>query len=183
MSPGPEYLRLGTVTRSHGLRGQVVVDALPGAWPLPEGVRSVWVFREEEEPRRFTLERAQEIGRSLVLRLAELARREDSDRLRGAELWLERAEIQVSADELATDDMLGLGVFLEDGSPLGRLEDIWSTGANDVYVVRGPRGEWLLPAIDQVVLGIDLEARRVTVRLLPGLEPTPGGAPRDVGNA
>ncbi len=179
MNPGPEYLRLGTVTRSHGLRGQVVVEALPGAWPLPGGATSVWVFGEGQEPRRFTLARAQEVGRSLVLRLEELTRREESDRLRGAELWLVRAELAPAEGEFATDDLLGLEVVLEDGSSLGTLEDVWATGANDVYVVRGPRGEWLLPAVDQVVLGIDLEARRVTARLLPGMEPTPGGASRD----
>jgi len=172
--PGPGYLRLGTVVRSHGLRGQVVVDALPGAYPLPRGATSVWVLGEE--PRRYTLERAQRVGRSLVLRLAELARREDSDRMRGAELWLERAELEAPDGETPTDDLLGLAVRLEDGTELGRLEDVWHTGANDVYVVRGPRGEWLLPAIDSVVVGLDLKERRATVRLLPGLEPTPKAA-------
>ena len=172
MSPGPEYLRLGTVTRSHGLRGQVVVEALAGAYPLPRGARTVRVFGDE--PRTLTLERAQEVGRSVVLRFAELERREDSDRLRGAELYLVRAELETAPDAVPTDDLLGFVVRLEDGAELGVLEDIWYTGANDVYVVRGPGGEWLLPATDQVVRELNPEERRITVRLLPGLEPTPG---------
>jgi 16S rRNA processing protein RimM len=172
VTPGPEYLRLGTVTRSHGLRGQVVVEMLAGAYPLPRGARTVRIFGEE--PRTLTLERAQEVGRSVVLRFAELERREESDLLRGAELYLVRAELEELEDAVPTEDLLGFEVWLEDGSQLGVLEDIWYTGANDVYVVRGSRGEWLLPAIDQVVQELDVKGRRITVRLLPGLQPTPG---------
>jgi 16S rRNA processing protein RimM len=41
--------------------------------------------------------------------------------------------------------------------------------ANDVYVVQGPRGEILLPAIESVIRQIDLPAQRMTVTLLEGL--------------
>jgi 16S rRNA processing protein RimM len=176
VNPGPEFLRLGTITRSHGLRGQVVVETLAGTYPLPRGARTLRVFGEK--PLTLTLERAQEVGRSVVLRLAEVTRREESDLLRGAELYMVRAELETPEDAVPTDDLLGFTVMLEDGSELGALEDIWYTGANDVYVVRGPRGEWLLPAIDQVVRDLDLGGRRLTVRLLPGLEPTPGPGAR-----
>jgi len=60
-------------------------------------------------------------------------------------------------------------VEMENGEWLGQVVEVLETGANDVYVVRGPRGEVLLPAVREVILEIDLESRRMLVRPLPGM--------------
>jgi len=60
-------------------------------------------------------------------------------------------------------------VVTTEGEPLGRVAEVIETGANDVYVVHGPRGEILIPAIEDVVRELDLEARRMIVEILPGL--------------
>ena len=66
--------------------------------------------------------------------------------------------------------LLGLRVVAEDGQELGRLDEIIETGANEVYLVRSPAGRvLLLPAIDEVVLAIDLGRGEMRVLLLPGL--------------
>ena len=65
--------------------------------------------------------------------------------------------------------LTGLRVETEDGQWLGQLAEVLSTGANDVYVVRGPRGELLLPAVDEVVLELDLASKRMVVRLMRGM--------------
>ncbi len=68
--------------------------------------------------------------------------------------------------------LMGLQVKNEDGSDLGKITSILETGANDVYVVRSESGkEVLLPAIQSVILGIDLENGQMLVHLLPGLLP------------
>ncbi len=67
-------------------------------------------------------------------------------------------------------ELLDLDVVDEAGIVLGTLSEILETGANDVYVVKDPTGhELLLPAIPEVVLNVDLEAKTIKVRLLPGL--------------
>ena len=71
-------------------------------------------------------------------------------------------------------EVLGLEVQDEAGSAFGPVVDIIETGANDVYVVRTPAGDLLLPAIRDVVLSIDPRAGHMTVRLMPGLEPAGG---------
>lgn len=65
--------------------------------------------------------------------------------------------------------LMGLQVLTESGEDLGRLSEIIITGSNDVYVVSGPAGETLLPALAQVVRQVDLAAGVMTVRLLEGL--------------
>ena len=62
-------------------------------------------------------------------------------------------------------DLLGLEVITEDGQVLGTLNNIYNTGANDIYEV----GEILLPATDEVIKQIDMENKKIIVHLLKGL--------------
>lgn len=66
-------------------------------------------------------------------------------------------------------EVLGLRVETEDGTILGTIAEILRTGSNDVYVVRGPGGEILVPAIDSVVIAIDVTGGKVVVRPLAGM--------------
>jgi 16S rRNA processing protein RimM len=59
--------------------------------------------------------------------------------------------------------------FLEDGSELGILSDIFATGSNDVYVVKGQDREFLIPALEEVVKVIDLATGTMKVAPLEGL--------------
>ncbi|MEO5951425.1 MAG: ribosome maturation factor RimM [Chloroflexia bacterium] len=65
--------------------------------------------------------------------------------------------------------LVGLDVYTTEGTLLGKLNEILSTGANDVYIVRGPgitdpTGELLIPAIKEIVKKIDVDGGRITVR-------------------
>jgi len=74
--------------------------------------------------------------------------------------------------------IIDMDVVAESGEPLGRLVEVLETGANDVFVVRDERQEWLLPAIGDVVVEVDLAARRMRVAIPQGLEPRPVAAPK-----
>ncbi len=87
--------------------------------------------------------------------------------------------VYVRADELPplppgeyyAHELIGLQVLDEAGRLLGELTEILHTPANKVYLVRKADGkELLLPAIPSVILCVDLQARQMRVRLLPGLE-------------
>ena len=77
--------------------------------------------------------------------------------------------VPLEEDEFYLYQIIGLPVYTEDDEHLGEVVDVIETGANDVYVVRGPRGEILLPAIEECILDVDIEGKRVTVRLMEGL--------------
>ena len=66
-------------------------------------------------------------------------------------------------------ELVGLAVRSREGEDLGEVADVFSTGGNDVYVVRGPRGELLLPAIAGVIVEIDTARKTMTVAPPPGL--------------
>ena len=66
--------------------------------------------------------------------------------------------------------IVGLQAVTAEGAVLGKIDEILETGSNDVYVVHGPEGELLIPAIKQVVKAIDLNSGTMTVELMPELD-------------
>ena len=67
-------------------------------------------------------------------------------------------------------DLIGLDIYTEGGELLGKLDDVFSTGSNDVYVVKNSEGKQiLLPAISDVIKNIDLEQKKIVVNLIEGL--------------
>jgi len=154
---------------THGLRGALRVQLLsdfPGAFRrrkqllLGEALRPVDVAA------------ASVGGASAIVRLIGVETVEAAAALRGEYLYVAAADAaRPPPGEYFLHDIVGLAVEAEDGRQLGRIEEILRTGANDVYVVGGPLGELLIPAIAEVVRSIDLAAGRVVVRPLPGLLP------------
>jgi 16S rRNA processing protein RimM len=114
----------------------------------------------------------------VVLEIEELRDRNSAEAARGASLLAARGDLPATeAREWYLADLVGSAVVTEDGRALGTLDEVLRMPAHDVYVVRGPGGEILLPATDEVVRGVDLDAGTMTVRLLPGLEPGSGEEP------
>ena len=76
----------------------------------------------------------------------------------------------LAEDEYYVHQIEGLQVYTDEGEYLGRVAEVIFTGANEVYVVRSEAGEEvLLPAINDVILDINLDQERMTVKLLEGL--------------
>jgi len=71
-------------------------------------------------------------------------------------------------------DLDGCAVLTEQGENLGVLKDVFSTGANDVFVVRNGDKEILIPGLKTVILNIDINSKKILVRLPDGLKDLQG---------
>ncbi len=114
--------------------------------------------------------------RGLVLvKFAGCDTRDQAERLRGALMQVPAAELPpLPEGRYYHHQVVGLRVETLDGRVLGRLEEIFSAGPHDVYVVRRRRAGWrpteyLIPAVRQVVREIDLAGGRVVIDPIPGL--------------
>jgi 16S rRNA processing protein RimM len=166
----PEYLVVGRIVRPHGLRGLMVfqpfsdlVQSLVPSSTVYIGSERIPVIIHNFQPHKARF-------------LLSVEGCEDSNT---AERW--RGEVvRIRFDEAGplTEDVyyhwqiFDLQVITSEGESLGKVVQILETGANDVYVVRDQDGvELLLPAIEEVILEVDLESSRMVVKLLPGLRP------------
>ena len=104
-----------------------------------------------------------------LLHLNGVESRNEAEALHGQEILIETAQRPRQEGEFYAREVIGLKVRTIAGEELGEVVEILVTGANDVYVVKGDRGEILLPARVEVIKNIDVEAGVMTVELLPGL--------------
>lgn len=163
-----EYLVVGRVVRPHGVRGALLVEPLSRIIESLESGSKVFLG-PDNAPARLTSSRFHK--KRLMISLKGVQDRSQAEAFRGQELKIRYDQAApLDEDEYYYWQIIGLEAVLESGEVLGQVAEILATGANDVYVVRNPAGEEvLLPAIASVVLKVDLEARKLLVRLLPGL--------------
>lgn len=157
---------LGRVVGVHGLKGVLRVGISGRSEDFaPEtfmGLGEILVGGE-----RFRVLKAARGRRHVLLRLSGIDRRDQAEPLVGREVHGEAHRLpELPPGEYYWFQVLGLPVVhAEDGTELGRLEEILSTGAHDVYVVRRGTREVLLPAVEEVIREIDLDAG--CIRVLP----------------
>jgi len=163
----PRYLVIGRVARPWGIQGEVKVEIMtdfPDRFSL---LRRVYLGPEAVP---FALEGFRLHGGAALLKLEGCHDRAAVEKLRGqlVQIPIEEA-VPLEQDEYYEHQIVGLAVWTAAGEYLGTVGEVVSTGANDVYVVRGQRREVLIPAIEGVVLEINLAQGRLVVELMEGL--------------
>lgn len=115
-------------------------------------------------PLQLEIERVDPHGAALLVAFVGIDSRSDAQSLGGATLWVERSELPPPDEgELYDFDLIGASVVSEQGEELGRIVEILVTGANDVYLARGPRGEIMIPATRRAVVELDVDRRTLVV--------------------
>lgn len=162
----PAFILIGQIVAPRGVRGELKVE-LAAAPEEFLAVERVYVGAERAP---YVVEQVRLFRGQALLRLQGIGDRNAAETLRGASLYLAREDaLPLAEGEYYYEQILGLQVYTVEGEHLGQVVEIIATGANDVYVVQGPDGEVLLPAIRQVILRVDLEAGTMQVQLLEGL--------------
>lgn len=164
----PAFLVVGKLGRPHGVRGEILMQVITD---FPERLQpGVTVFvGQQHQPELIRSRRIH--GQGLLLTFDGYTTPETVGALRNALVYVPTSDRPpLPQGEYYHHQLLGLHVVNEDGRELGRVHEILSTAAHDIYVVRGESGpEILLPAIDEVILEIDPESGLLRVHLLPGL--------------
>ena len=165
MSSG--HVAVGRVVAPHGLRGEIRVEPLTAQSEHFAAGRTLWIEETAHEVEASRRQRG-----FVLLRLSGMASVEAAEALRGSLLSLPESELApLPEGEYYAYQIIGLEVYDGDGARLGKVVGLFPTGSNDVYVVDGPRGELLLPAIDDVIVEVDVAGGRMVVSLMDGLLP------------
>lgn len=160
---------VGKISGVHGIKGEIKVFPYGDL----EGISWSSVFltgRGREEPCK--VKRVRRHKGVYILELEAYPDRNSAESLVGLELSVERAELpELEEDEYYYTDLIGMDVWSDDSKYIGKVTNIIPTGANDVLEVDGPFGSVLIPAIENVLIGIETENRKITIRLIEGLLP------------
>lgn len=167
---GDEPILVGTVARAHGLTGEVVVDSWSDAPERYEPGSILFANVREGEPRRLTVTASRPFGERLLVRFEGIEGRAGADELRGADLTIPRRKAKpLPEGRHYRFELVGLRAKTQAGEPIGEVAEVFTTGANDVIVVRGARGEILIPIIPGVIVSVDVEGGSITMNPPAGL--------------
>ena len=165
-----QKLQVGIITATHGLKGEVKVYPTtddPGRFRRLKKV----ILDNGKVSVDLEIESVKYFKQFVILKFKGLDDIEQVEKYRKASLYVTRDNaVRLKKDEFFIADLIDMKVVNEDGSPLGTLRDVITTGANDVYeVALDVGGTVLIPAIKECILDVDVENAVMRVHLLEGL--------------
>ncbi len=165
-----DILQVGAVTSTHGLAGEVKVFPTTDDPKRFKKLKKV-LLDTGKGMRELEVAHVKFFKNLVILKFRGCDKIEDVMGFKGRDLYVTRENaVKLKKNEYFIADLIGMKVFLEDGTYLGMLAEVLQTGANDVYEVHMEDGrEVLIPAIRQCILDVDIEAEKMTVHLLEGL--------------
>lgn len=165
-----EYLQVGVITSTHGIKGEVKVFPTTDDAARFKKLKHV-ILDTGKEQLTLEIQNVKFFKKMVILKFKEIDDINDIEKYRKCPLLIPRTEaVPLRKDEYFVSDLIGMKIITEDDEEFGVLKEVMETGANDVYVVDSKaHGEVLLPAIKQCVKKVDLEQRVMTVYIMPGL--------------
>lgn len=162
-----EEVLIGEVLRPHGVSGMLKVYPITSDPERFSQLREV-VFGKGKTNQRFKVISARVQPDHVLLSVEGIESVEQAEAFRGWEVRIDRSEVPPLQEGWYYFELEGMKVY--DGETfLGVLTQVLETGANDVYIVKGARGEICVPALKSVVKHVDVKGRRMDVVLPPGL--------------
>ena len=160
-----EFIAIGEIVAPHGTKGKLKVMVLTD---FPQRFAANSTVYVNHQP--MTIENSTWYKGMVVIKLPAIDSLQDAQRLRGEMIEIHPSQLQpLQEGQYYLFQLIGLEVWTTAGELLGNIKEIITAKSNDNYVVSGDKGEFLIPAIEDVVKSVDLEAKRITIEPLEGL--------------
>jgi 16S rRNA processing protein RimM len=166
----PAFLLVGILRRPHGVKGEILMTVMTD---FPERIQPGVTFYMGEEHTPVTIASSRHHNKGLIIRFEGFSSRNDVEHIRNQNLFVPVEDRHpLPEGEYYFHELIGLQVITDEGKTLGVITEMIETGANNVYVVHREYGQdILLPAIDEVILEIDIANKIMRVHILEGLLP------------
>lgn len=158
---------IGEVMKPHGVQGELKVHPITDNSQRFKKLKEV-ILVQNQEQRRVKVLDAKVQPDGVCLSLEGINSRDEADKFRGWAVKIDRSEVPPLKEGWYYFELEGMQVY-EEETLLGTLTRVVQTGANDVYLVMGSKGEICIPALKSVVKNVDVPGRRMDVELPPGL--------------
>ncbi|MCR8845422.1 ribosome maturation factor RimM [Paenibacillus sp. SC116] len=168
-----KLITVGEIVNTQGIRGEIKI--VPHTdFPEVRFAKNSQLFIVNEAKQLHlpvTVEKAREHKKSYIVKMKEYDNINDVEKYKGCLLKVsEDQQVKLEKNEFYYRDIIGCRVVSDEGEELGVIKEILSPGANDVWVVKRPKGsDLLLPYIEDVVLDINVQDKLVKVHLMEGL--------------
>ncbi|MBE6640309.1 MAG: 16S rRNA processing protein RimM [Ruminococcaceae bacterium] len=165
-----EFLECGKIQNTHGVKGMMRIGHLCDSVDVFCSLTRVYTEKNGEYKEHKVVS-AHEHGAVILLSLEDITTIEEAQLLKGGMLYARREDLPLEEGSHFIADLIGLKVYdAESGRLYGTLTDVMNRGASDVYEIKTPSGEVLMPAVDEFVREVDLE-RGIFITPIEGMFP------------
>ena len=153
-----ERIKIGKIVNTFGIKGELKV------YPYVDYIDELSkIYIDNKE---YTLPKSRNQKNVVIIKIKGLDDINLVEDFKNKEIEIDRVDLpKLKEGEYYIEDLIGLDVYTDDGKLLGKLDDIFNTGANDIYQVNNI----LLPAIPDVIKKIDIENQKIIVHIIKGL--------------
>ena len=161
---------IGRVVKPHGVKGKIKIGYFGEDFSHFHFYREVFIEDRMGRLQSYEILEATPQPPRLILQLKDIRTVEEARTLVGKEIYVRKERLPaLPEDEYYWMEIIGMEVETGEGKRIGRIKEIFPTGAHDVYVVQGKRGEIFLPAVEGVIQRIDREKGIIKVTWMEGL--------------
>lgn len=163
---------IGRVVKTQGIKGEVRINSPSGGGKFLSPGSLIYLKNKEGLLQSLRVETYREQGPLIIVAFQGVRGISEAKKLVGSKVYISQDCLPpLPPDEFYWFQLFGLKVFTEKGTYLGILKGIMPTGSNDVFLVRQEHQEYLIPALAEVVIQVDLEKKTMIIRPLAGLLP------------
>ena len=164
-----QFLQVGVISSTHGIRGEVKVFPTTDD-PARFKKLKIVLLDTGKELTELQVQSVKFFKQFVILKFRGIDNINDIEIYKGKSLLVPREDaVELEENEYYIADLIGMEVVTDEGE-FGILRDVMETGANEVYIIDSKEhGEVLIPAIRDCILDVDVENRRMKIRLMDGL--------------
>lgn len=165
-----KYLEVGQIVNTFGIKGQVKVVPFTDDINRFDELKEIYI-EKKNELKLFQIEKVNYSKNVVLLKLKGIDSIEEANKYRNCYIKIDRKDARkLPEGTYFIADLLGLDVYTDENKLLGKVDDIYNTGSNDIYVVKDELGKQiLLPAIKDVLKQVDLDNGKIIVHIIKGL--------------
>ncbi|MBB6443820.1 ribosome maturation factor RimM [Bacillus benzoevorans] len=168
-----KWFNVGKIVNTHGIRGEVrVISKTDFPEERYKKGNTLFLFMpDRKEPVPLTVQSHRVHKNFDLLTFAGYDNINQIEPFKGGILKVPESQLgQLDEDEFYFHEIIGCTVFTDEGVEIGKVKEILTPGANDVWVVKGSGGkEQYIPYIADVVTEIDIENKKITITPIEGL--------------
>lgn len=162
-----EFLEIGKIVGTHGVHGMIRIQHWSDDGDFLTNFNKFYLQNGKTE---IELNKITPHGNVVLAAVKGVNTIEDAEKLRGSVLYIKRDDAKLPKDRYFISEITGAKVFnAENDKFLGILTDVSSTGANDVWHIKNDGKEYLIPAIPDVIVKVDINSDLIKIKPLKGI--------------
>ncbi|MBP8976065.1 MAG: 16S rRNA processing protein RimM [Bacteroidetes bacterium] len=165
-----DFVAIGKILKPVGTRGAMKIQSLTDVPGRFEKLRSVWIGTSADSVAEYSVSSVRICADTIVLSVDAINSIEDVDGVRNALVFIRQEErIPLQDGSYYIDAIIGCSVYDECGSYIGKVTDVFTLTANDIWLVSTENGTVMVPAVKLFIREVDVGMKRIIIHVVDGL--------------